>query len=156
YLSNESGPTATAGLYKYAYDTNTHDTTLLWSVPMPYPGQPNRQSPGAIAVGSDAVYVACDDGGRIGRYDKATGADLGDLTPLSQAQGLVWGPDGNGDGVQDLYASDYNTGGGHVWRIPTAGPGAGTPVAFLSGLGTVKAIAFGPDGNLYVGERDTG
>lgn len=75
---------------------------------------------------------------------------------LSSAKNIVFGHDGNGDGIQDLYVADGNA--GEVIRYDGA-TGEFMDVFVSSGSGGLEnpwAMAFGPDGNLYVGGRYIG
>jgi subtilisin family serine protease len=90
--------------------------------------------------------------GDVLRYDGVTGAFIDKFVPagsggLSGPQGLLIGPDENGDGIGELYVA-----AGNVLRYD------GATGAFIDeyvavgegGLDGASAMAFGPDGSLYV------
>ncbi|NJK62142.1 MAG: PEP-CTERM sorting domain-containing protein [Synechococcaceae cyanobacterium SM2_3_1] len=118
------------------------------------------------------VLVANTQGNNVVAYDAVTGGFLAEVIP-PQAGGLlspdtmVLGPDGNGDGVQDLYISSGNLpaslaglGASSVLRYDGltgnfidifVGDDPSTPdVDETGGLYRPYGIAFGPDGLLYV------
>jgi hypothetical protein len=115
-------------------------------------------SPRMVLFGPDGnLYV--DDGnqhpGTVLRYNGITGAFMDDFVPtgsggLSHPTGMVFGPDGQGDGKLDLYVSSAGT--NSILRYD------GTTGAFLGafvpsgsgGLDHPRGLVIGPDGNLYV------
>jgi hypothetical protein len=111
------------------------------------------------------LYVAAGDDpsqGWVDRFDGKTGAYLGkfvtdDLSQnggLENPQGMLFGPDGKGDGKLDLYvaSSRLTSSNNNVKRYDgRTGQFLGEFVVSGSGgLDHAAGITFGPDGNLYV------
>lgn len=111
------------------------------------------------------LYVAAGDDpsqGWVDRFDGKTGAYLGkfvtdDLSQnggLENPQGMLFGPDGKGDGKFDLYvaSSRLTSCNNNVKRYDgTTGQFLGEFVVSGSGgMDHAAGITFGPDGNLYV------
>ena len=112
--------------------------------------------PQGVVIGPDGLlYLTSQDNHKIHRYSRFTGVYIDTLVSgdMTYPDGLSFGPDNSGDGVPDLYVSDYS--GNRVVRIPTQGAGAGTVNAFTSGGTLTSPISntFGPDGKLYVAGR---
>jgi ELWxxDGT repeat protein len=111
-----------------------------------------------VAVGYDGSHKK----GWVDRFDGTTGAYLGKFVTdnlsqnggLMNPQGIVFGPDGKGDGKLDLYiaSSFVNSSNNDVKRYDgTTGQFLGEFVASGSdGLHHAAGLTFGPDGNLYV------
>jgi hypothetical protein len=111
-----------------------------------------------VAAGYDGMHKK----GWVDRFDGTTGAYLGkfvtdDLSQnggLKNPQGMLFGPDGKGDGKLDLYvASSFeDSSNNDVKRYDgTTGQFLDEFVATGSGgLDHAAGITFGPDGNLYV------
>jgi hypothetical protein len=97
----------------------------------------------ALAVSGDVLYVADAAGNRVLRFDKNSGAPLGQFSvTLPQAlavdqAGRVW------VGHQHGTVSVFTAEGGFLGHA-------------IQGLGSVAALAFGPQGHLYVADQGTG
>ncbi len=112
---------------------------------------------GPIGAAGDIYVIGSADYGipvattAVIQYDGATGQRVGSFTPLSGGQfnGMVWGPNGN------LFTSRMASTGN--WQIREFDGQTG---AFLQDVITysvgdfsaAKGMAFGPDGDLYVGD----
>jgi sugar lactone lactonase YvrE len=117
------------------------------------------------------VLVGNSRGDNVVAYNSNTGEFLG--TPIAKNSGglvdpdtLLYGPDGNGDGVSDLYISSGNKpansnqlGASAILRYDGltgqfidvfVGDNPNTAVDETGGLYRPYGIDFGPDGNLYV------
>jgi serine/threonine protein kinase/tetratricopeptide (TPR) repeat protein/DNA-binding beta-propeller fold protein YncE len=111
-------------------------------------------SPVGAAFGPDGNFYVCSWGsGRVLRFHGSTGALIGEFVTvgsggLGRPQGLVFGPDANSDGTDDLYVTDNDS----VLQYDGAtGEFLGTFVSVGSGgLRLPVGLTFGPDGNLYV------
>ena len=116
--------------------------------------------PDANGDGNQDLYVTSDNS-QILRYDGVTGSFLGVFVTAGSG-GLVrpadakFGPDGNGDGQQDLYVSslgpaEVQDGSGAVLRYD------GSTGAFIDqiagGLSRPLGLAFGSDGSLYIANQ---
>ena len=112
--------------------------------------------PAGAAFGPDGdFYVVSHGTSRVLRFDGSTGAFISEFVTagnggLDHPEGLVFGPDANGDGTDDLYVA--NGGGNSVLQYDGAtGVFLGTFVSVGSGgLAHPTGLTFGPDGNLYV------
>src|SRR5262249_20345792 len=96
------------------------------------------------------------------RYDGLTGAFVDTFVPrhsggLNQPYGILFGPDGNGDGRNDLYVSTGEMGGpGQLKAVLRFDGITGAFIdEFTKGgdLQSTRGIIFGPDGDLYVADR---
>jgi sugar lactone lactonase YvrE len=123
----------------------------------------------ALVFGHDQkLYVSNDANGTDKRgkdvesYDGTTGTFRGHfVTPnsggLNHPQGLVFGPDGNLY-VSDAYSRSIMRYDG-VTGAPLPGPGNSGALFVSQGSGDLEegqGIVFGPDGNLYVADGQTG
>jgi sugar lactone lactonase YvrE len=139
-------------------------------------GSGGLSGPTSLDFGPDDghLYVSSGNANEVLRYDGATGVFIdifvGDdpTTPtineagsLQVPRGIVFGPDGNADGISDLYVSSrdsdevllYDGTRGTVLRafvtdIPQ------TPFNENGGLNHPTGLTFGPDNNLYVNSFD--
>ena len=141
------------GVVKHNAVTGEKDTGFS----LPADGTILKQ-PQGVAVGpDDLLYVVSQDNFKILKRDRYTGADLGTLASgLNSPNDVMFGRDFSGDGVPDLYFSDWTH---EVKRIPTEGPGAGVINAFTNHAGPSPVIplydaTFGPDGKLYASGKD--
>jgi sugar lactone lactonase YvrE len=86
--------------------------------------------------------------GHLTRVDGSTGGTVYDVPQATPIIDLVRGPDG-----ATLYVSTFSD--STVIRVDLA---SGTPLGVFAsggGLSTAIGVTFGPDGNLYVGSRNT-
>ena len=108
------------------------------------------------------LVVSDFNGDSVARFDDATGAFIDTLVPkhaggMNQPWGVLFGPDGNGDGRRDLYVSTGEFGG--PGQLKAVLRYDGTTGAFIDrfatggDLASPRGIIFGPDGNLYVADR---
>jgi streptogramin lyase len=138
------------------YDTATGASQTLVA-----PGSGGLVNADGVTVGPDgAVYVCSETGKRVLRFDRATGAYLGDFVAagsggLGQCEDLAFGPDGN------LYVtnpeSDANPRNDQVLRYDGA-TGAFRDVFVTTrsgGLHTPSGLVFGPGGDLFVASTNT-
>ena len=109
-----------------------------------------------VEFGPDGnLYVSNNIDDDIYRFDGTTGAFIDVFVPtasggLDTPRQLIFGPDGNSDGTEDLYVASAIT--DSILRYD------GVTGAFLDafvaagsgGLNSPTAISFGPDGNFYV------
>ncbi len=105
------------------------------------------------------LLVADFGGDTVLRYDGTTGAFVDTFVPkqsggMNQPYGVLFGPDGNGDGRQDLYVSTGEFGGpGQLKAVLRYDGVTGRFMDEFTMGGDLKGptgIIFGPDGNLYV------
>jgi hypothetical protein len=149
----ESGATFGETAIVFAHDSSVASTSNPFTVrTMSFGPDKNLY----VAVGYDPNL------GWVDRFDGKTGAYLGkfvsdDLSQnggLANPQGMLFGPDGSGDGKLDLYvaSSRLTPSGNDVKRYDgTTGQFLGDFVVSGSGgLDHAAGIAVGPDGNLYV------
>ena len=117
------------------------------------------QSPRSVLFGPDGnLYVACGSSKKtsaVQRFNGVTGAFIDSFVAprtggYRNPAGMVFGPDGTGNGTFDLYTSILFTneilrydGATGVFKGVYVSPGSG-------GLSWPFGITFGPDGNLYV------
>jgi len=147
----------TNGVSKYFYDLNTDTVTLDGGFSLGLGGASGLQGPQGLAVGPDnLLYVVSQDSSpeKIVRFDRTTGAYVSTVANVPVPNDLVFGPDQSGDGVPDLYVTEFSN--ARAVRIPTQGPGAGGVNVFTTGGslgGSTMALTFGPDGNLYISGR---
>jgi WD40 repeat protein len=123
--------------------------------------------PRGLLFGPDgALYVSSSGTNSILRFDITTGAFLGTFVTsdpqsnggLAHPTGLEFGPDGNGDGIGDLYVNSFDTnsillydGVSGVFISALVADDPATPnVDESNGLVEPIGLAFGADGNLYV------
>lgn len=147
YISGESGPLPG---YVNRYDAQTGQLLETFA------SDPLLDGAKDVEFGPDGnLYVTNNISSSVLKFDGTTGASLGMFVTegsggLSIARGLVFGPDGNGDGHQDLYVTSAST--DNVLRYDgLTGAFLGAFVASGSGgLNDPTALVFGPDGNLYV------
>jgi hypothetical protein len=120
-------------------------------------GEGGYNSGGGLVFRPDG-YLYATSSGAVLRFNATTGAFVDAFVAGgSGGLNLTFGPDGNGDGVEDLYVTNHPT--GDVMRydgrtgapLPSAGnTGAVFVRGSVSGLSNPIGLAFGPDGNLYV------
>jgi hypothetical protein len=105
------------------------------------------------------LFVADFGGDNVLRYDGASGAFVDTFVPkhsggMNQPYGVLFGPDGNGDGRKDLYVSTGENGGpGQLKAVLRYDGVTGALIdEFTKGgdLQSPTGIIFGPDGSLYV------
>ena len=108
------------GVMKYAYDTNTHVATEDENFSLSAPVAEQLVQPQGIAVGPDnLLYVAGQDSFTVSRYNRTTGEFIDVLATWSGSAyptGIRFGPDNSGDGVEDLYVTQWTS---TVDRVPT-------------------------------------
>jgi hypothetical protein len=114
-----------------------------------------------MAFGADGhFYLADTFNDRILKYDGATGAFLGEFIAsgtggLDDPGAILFGPDRNSDGADDLYVSSFFTDNVLVFS-GVDGTSLGVFVATGSGgLDGPHDMEFGPDGHLYVVNSET-
>ena len=104
-------------------------------------------SEGAAGPTND-LFIASSSTGHVIRLDGSTGTTVYDVPESNVAIALVKGPDGA------LYVSTHDS-PSSVIRVDRA---TGAPLGVFAsggGLSGAAGVAFGPDGNLYVGSRFT-
>ena len=134
-------------------------------------GIKENRSPAKLIPILDKVLVGNSRGDNVVAYNSKTGEFLGTLIPknnggLVAPDTLLYGPDGNGDGVSDLYissgdkpANSNQLGASAILRYDGVtgqfidvfvGDNPNTAVDETGGLYRPYGADFGPDGNLYV------
>jgi WD40 repeat protein len=101
------------------------------------------------------VYTAGDNGDgteSIYQYDGVTGAKVGLFTPYGGAGigGMAWGPDGNLYAISGISPTRWN-----LTKIDgNTGAKLGNVISYNdpNAFSAAKGIAFGPDGDLYLGD----
>lgn len=136
-------------------------------------GGPALDGPAAAKVGPDGRLYVLSGGDTVYRYDGVTGAYIDTFLPtntagLEEGKDLAFGPDGNlyiaancslNPPANDSICTAFQGEGGRVMRFNrTTGAFMGNFIANAAGavsgtgrLSEAMALAFGPDGNLYVG-----
>lgn len=112
--------------------------------------------PLGLAMGADGLlYVASENTDQVLRFDPQTGdfidEFIGPASGLTEPAGLTFGPDRNGDLINDLYVSSFNGDSVLVFNA-LSGASLGTFVTSGSGglNGPDAGMTFGSDGDLYV------
>lgn len=112
--------------------------------------------PLGVTRGPDGrLYVASEATNQILRFESATGAFVDEFvgpgTGLTEPASVIFGPDRNDDGHQDLYVSSFD---GDSILAFDGRDGASLGVFVTAGDGGLDGpdagMTFGPDGNLYV------
>jgi len=108
--------------------------------------QGNTYEPRQMAFGPDGnLYVACKTGSQIRKFDGTTGAYLGDVTPVTYANGLAFSPSGDA-----FYVGAWTVPG--VYRFGYPGLDS-TSTDFDGGP---EGVCVGADGSVYVATWSNG
>lgn len=148
-----------AGVRKYFFDTDTANATLdsaFITITATTGGSTGLNNSQTALVRGDNLYVAWQDNvGEIQVYNRFTGARIERLATPPVATQMVWGPDKNGDGIEEIYVTMWS---GSIGYVPTAGTGKGIVTNLVTGLGnSTYGLAISADqAHLYVGNRDGG
>lgn len=110
---------------------------------------------GEMAFRAGYLYVASTFTNEVLRFDAVTGAFVDAFVPagsggINGPDGLIFGPDANGDGIPELYVTGFYS--NNVVRYDGAtGQPLGTYItAGSGGLTSPLSLAFGPDNAVYV------
>jgi hypothetical protein len=157
YFINGGGPEGV--VRKFFFNTETASATLdpaFATIGSRTVAGVSVFGPQTALVRNDNLYVSMQDSaGSIQVYNRYTGTWIEQLAAVPVATQIVWGPDKNGDGISDIYVTEW---GGNISYVPTTGSNKGVVTNLVTGLGnTTYGLAISADqSHLYVGNRTDG